>query len=141
MRVFLDTNVFLDYIQQRPQGCKEAEVIFFLAINGDITLLLSDLTIANVRYITRKDIPLAQFYDTMKKLRPYYTIVPLGSDVIDEAYQAEATDFEDSLQYFSAKQANADCVVTRNTKHFDFSTTPEVLEPKDFLSKYYPEEL
>ena len=66
MRVFLDTNVFLDYIQQRPQGWKEAEVIFFLAINGDITLLLSDLTIANVRYITRKDIPLAQFYDTMK---------------------------------------------------------------------------
>jgi hypothetical protein len=36
MRVFIDTNVFLDYIQQRPEGWKEAEVIFFLAIHGDI---------------------------------------------------------------------------------------------------------
>ena len=31
MKVFIDTNVFLDYIQQRPEGWKEAEVIFFLA--------------------------------------------------------------------------------------------------------------
>ena len=61
MKVFLDTNVFLDYIQQRPQGWKEAETIFFLAINGDISLMISDLTIANVRYITRKNIPLEQF--------------------------------------------------------------------------------
>jgi len=58
MKVFIDTNVFLDYIQQRPEGWKEAEVIFFLAIHGDIELLVSDLTIANMRYITRKDIPL-----------------------------------------------------------------------------------
>ena len=36
MGVFIDTNVFLDYIQQRPEGWKEAEVIFFLAIHGDI---------------------------------------------------------------------------------------------------------
>ena len=78
MKVFIDTNVFLDYIQQRPEGWKEAEVIFFLAIHGDIELLVSDLTIANMRYITRKDIPLEQFYTVMKGLRLYYRIVTLG---------------------------------------------------------------
>jgi len=35
---------------------------YFLAINKDIELLVSDLTIANMRYITRKEIPLSQFY-------------------------------------------------------------------------------
>jgi len=141
MKVFIDTNVFLDYIQQRPEGWKEAEVIFFLAIHGDIELLVSDLTIANMRYITRKDIPLEQFYTVMKGLRLYYRIVTLGGSVVDKAYQIETKDFEDALQYYAAEQAGADCVVTRNLKDFDFEFTVETLEPQDFLSKYFPEEI
>ena len=74
-------------------------------------------------------------------LTPIYTIVPLGSDVVDKAYIMEAKDFEDALQYFSAEQAVADCLVTRNIKHFDFASSVEVLEPHDFLSEYFPEEL
>ena len=114
MKVFIDTNVFLDYIQQRPEGWKEAEIIFFLAIHGDIELLVTDLTIANIRYITRKDIALEEFYAVMKGLRPYYHIVPLGSTVVEKAYQIETKDFEDALQYYAAEHAEADCVVTRN---------------------------
>ncbi len=108
MKVFIDTNVFLDYIQQRPEGWKEAEVIFFLAIHGDIELLVTDLSIANMRYVTRKDIALEQCYAVMKGLRPYYHIVPLGSSVVDKAYQVETKDFEDALQYYAAEQAGAD---------------------------------
>jgi len=107
MKVFIDTNVFLDYIQQWPEGWKEAEVIFFLAIHGDIELLVSDLTIANMRYITRKDIPLEQFYAVMKGLRPYYRIVSLGSPVVDKAYQIESKDFKDALQYYAAEQKSS----------------------------------
>jgi hypothetical protein len=40
-----------------------------------------------------------------------------------------------------AEQAGADCVVTRNLKDFDFEFTVETLEPQDFLSKYFPEEI
>ena len=141
MKVFIDTNVFLDYIQQRPEGWKEAEVIFFLAIHGDIELLVTDLSIANMRYVTRKDIALEQFYAVMKGLRPYYHIVPLGSTVVDKAYQIETKDFEDAMQYYAAEQAGADCVVTRNLKDFDFAFTVEILDPRDFLFKYFPEEL
>ena len=141
MKVFIDTNVFLDYIQQRPEGWEEAENIFFLAIHGDIELLVSDLTIANMRYIPRKDIPLEQFYIVMKGLRPYYRIVTLGSFVVDKAYQIETKDFEDALQYFAAEQAGAYCMVTRNLKDFDFASSVEVLEPRDFLVKYFPDEL
>lgn len=141
MKVFIDTNIFLDYIQQRPAGWKEAEIIFFLAIHGDIELLVADLTIANMRYITRKEIALEQFYAVMKGLRPYYHIVPLGFSVVDKAYAIETKDFEDALQYFAAEQSGADCIVTRNLKDFDFAVAVETLEPKEFLSKYFPEEL
>ena len=76
-----------------------------------------------------------------KRLRKYFDIVPVGRNVVDKALALEAKDFEDALQFYAAEQAEADCVVTRNTKHFDFASTIEVLEPKDFLSKYFPEEL
>ena len=109
MRVFIDTNIFLDYIQQRPEGWKEAETLFYLAIAGDIEMLVSDLTIANMRYITRKNIPLEQFCAVMKGLRRFYTIVPVGEVSVDEAYRIESKDFEEALQYFSAVQAGADC--------------------------------
>ena len=141
MKVFIDTNVFLDYIQQRPEGWKEAETIFFLAIHGDIELLVTDLTVANMRYITRKNTALQQFYAVMKGLRPYYHIIPIGSTVVDKAYQIESKDFEDALQYYAAEQAEEDCVITRNLKDFDFDFTIETLEPRDFLSKYFPNEL
>ena len=94
-----------------------------------------------MRYITRKTIPLERFYSVMKGLRPYYVIVPVGENCIDDAYRIETRDFEDALQYFSAEQAGADCIVTRNIKDFDFSSTVETLEPIDFLKKYFPEEI
>jgi len=53
----------------------------------------------------------------------------------------ESRDFEDALQYYAAEQAGVDCVVTRNLKDFDFDSAVETLEPHDFLSKYFPEEL
>lgn len=94
-----------------------------------------------MRYVTRKDIALEQFYAVMKGLRPYYHIVPIGSAVVDKAYQIETKDFEDALQYYAAEQAAADCIVTRNLKDFDFAYTVEALDPHSFLSKYFPEEL
>ena len=41
----------------------------------------------------------------------------------------------------SAEQAEADCIVTRNLKDFDFPRAVETLETKAFLKKYFPEEL
>ncbi len=140
MRVFIDTNIFLDYIQQRPEGWKEAETLFYLAIAGDIEMLVSDLTIANMRYITRKNIPLEQFYAVMKGLRRFYTIVPVGEVSVDEAYRIESKDFEDALQYFSAVQAGADCLVTRNLKDFDFGGSLNMMEPAVFLERYFPQD-
>ena len=140
MKVFIDTNIFLDYLERRP--CyKEALALFRLSAKEEISLFLSDLTIANSKYITRRTISLNEYYAILKRLRKYFHIVPVSSQAVDNALSIEATDFEDALQYFAAELANADCIVTRNIKDFDFATRIEIIEPKDFIEKYYPEEL
>ena len=45
-----------------------------------------------------------------------------------------AKDFEDALQYSSARQAAADYIITRNKKDFRFSDIP-VLEPTEFIEQ------
>lgn len=136
-KVFIDTNVFLDYIEKRPVGYKEAVAIFKLAAQDEIHLLVSDLTIANMKYCTRKAIPQSEFYRIIRLCRELFAVVPVGEWGVDQAIAIEAKDFEDALQYYSAEQAGADCVVTRNASDFDFAETTEVLEPKNFLNKYF----
>ena len=141
LTIFIDTNVFLDFIERRTVGVKEAYAIFRLAANHCIDMQVSDLSIANIKYSTRKKIPLQEFYKIMKLSREFYSIVPVGEQAVDRALAIEAKDFEDALQYFAAEQAGANIIVTRNVKDFAFADTVEVLEPHDFLSKYFPEEL
>ena len=141
LSVFIDTNIILDYIQKRPEGFDEAVIIFGLSAKGYINLMVSDLSIANMKYSTRKVIPLSEFYETILGIRELFTIVPVGENAVDRALEIKTRDFEDALQYFSAEQAGADCVVTRNIKDFDFASTVETLEPIDFLKKYFPEEI
>ncbi|MBQ8064822.1 MAG: PIN domain-containing protein [Prevotella sp.] len=140
MRVFVDTNVFLDYIQMRPIGVKEAKAIFKLSAENAIMLLISDLTIANIKYVTRKDIPSEIFYETISALRELFSVVPVGEVAVDKSLALKARDFEDALQYFSAEQALADCIVTRNPQDFHFESSVEIIEPKEFLNKYFPDE-
>jgi hypothetical protein len=50
-------------------------------------------------------------------------------------------DFEDALQYFSAVNANADFMITRNLKDFNFACSIEIMEPRVFLIKCFPQEI
>ena len=141
LQVFLFFYVFIDYIQERPVGFIDAFSIFELSAKEYIHLLVTDLSISNMKYSTRKAIPTADFYATIKGIRELFTIVPVGEQAVDRALSIEAKDFEDALQFFAAEQAGAQVIVTRNVKDFAFADTVEVLEPHDFLSKYFPEEL
>ena len=135
MKVFIDTNIFLDILCKREQFVDDALSIFDMAVDDCIELLISDLSIANIKYITRKELPTDKFYDIIQAFRPIFQIVPLGGGVIDSALSLKANDFEDALQYFSAVQAGADCLVTRNIKDYGFAKM-EVLDSKAFLAKF-----
>ena len=98
MKVFIDTNIFLDILCNREQFVDDALSIFDMAVDGRIELLISDLSIANIKYITRKEIPSDKFYDLIQTFRSVFTIVPLGAGVVDNAVSLRANDFEDALQ-------------------------------------------
>ena len=132
MKVFIDTNIIIDFLENRQPFAPDAIRIFELSAIGQITLFVSDLTIANVRYITQKTIPSTEFYKTMKSLLAFIHITSIGEDLVRKALLLEASDFEDALQYYSAEHAGVDCIVTRNVPDYYFAQLP-VFTPSIFL--------
>lgn len=54
MKVFLDTNILIDFISGRKPFVDEALVLFQLADDKEIELMVSDLTIINIVPILRR---------------------------------------------------------------------------------------
>lgn len=88
---------------------------------------------ANVAYIARKKFSGEAIYEILSSLFEFAEITSVDSAVVKSAVDLKAKDFEDALQYFSAKAIGVDCIVTRNVKDFLFSEI-QVLTPKEFLA-------
>ena len=59
-------------------------------------------------------------------------LTPIDSSTIEQSIKSEFRDFEDALQYYSAKQEGIDYLITRNKKDFSASEIP-VFEPQEFI--------
>lgn len=133
-RVFLDTNVALDYVLERLPFADDAEEIFAMASEGEICLLMSAMSFPNMAYIARKQYPGKTIYNVLEQLRTMVEPVPVSIEALDNALLSQANDFEDALQYFSALSVGADSIVTRNVKDYPYSEIP-VLLPAQFLAQ------
>lgn len=133
MKVFLDTNVLIDYLLKRESGMSAAVDILLLGNSKILDLCLSDLTIANAAYIVRREYGMEEFRKVLRVLSRCYTVVPIGERAVNEALSAEWKDFEDSMQYYAAVDAACECIVTRNVKDFSQSEIP-VYTPAEFLA-------
>ena len=135
MKVFLDTNILIDFLAARQPFAEDAVALFQLADDGEIELMVSDLTIINTIYVLRRmHYNLSEIYDAMDDIRPLLTIVSMGASVVDRCLQHRSDDFEDEMQYLSAVEANADYIITRNKKDFDFGDSA-VMTPQEFFKE------
>ena len=141
-RVFLDTNVVLDILLERP-GFQHCAKILQLYEDGAITLCQSSLSLANIAYVIRKELPRHLLSPTIQQLSAIIEIVPLDNADIQDAVLMDGPDFEDTLQLVCASRNGCDILITRNIKHFktkkgllEHFRMPEILTPVDYLLKY-----
>ena len=134
-RVFIDTNVIIDLVAKR-QHYEAAATLFSLADRNQVQLLISSLSIANLNYILGKSIGREKTLQALRDLHLLAHITDLTGKVIQLALNdASFKDFEDALQYYSAIEANADVIVTRNSIDFKSSVLP-VLSAGEYLATF-----
>ena len=134
MKIFLDTNVLIDYLNKREPFFTEASQVMDLCISKRVEAALSSLSIINAAYIMRKAYPKNSLLLKISWLTEKFEVCPINRDSIQRAAASRPFDFEDAVQYFSALQANADLIITRDTKGFADFDLP-VMTPAEFLAR------
>jgi len=136
MKVFLDTNIIIDVLEEREPFYGDSLKIIQLGLEDDIETIMSAGAVKDVYYIIRKK--LQNDNEAREKIFVLSNIVKIcniTSDDITSAIILYMPDFEDALIAAAARREKADYIITRNEKDFKNSPVP-ALNPAQFLQLY-----
>ncbi len=133
MKLFWDTNVMLDFLGERDPFYISAAKIATLADKREVKVICSALSYATISYFLTKYEGLKKTKDKLRKFKVISEICELDELIIEKGLNSDFSDFEDSLQYFSALRTECDIIITRNGKDFKKSQIP-VMTPDEFLN-------
>lgn len=120
-RVFVDTNIVLDWLAKRPPFFEPARDLFRLGETREIEIWISALSYVTVQYILRKQIGNEAAINVLSTMRLVSNICNVGGNEIDAALVSGMRDFEDAVQIQAARNHHADVIITRNLKDFENS--------------------
>lgn len=124
-KIFVDTNVVIDFLGNRLPFADSAEDLFSLANEKKVELYVSAGSFDNIYYILRKIIGHAELIKSLNSFVKYINIVDLDAKSVMNALDSKLDDFEDALQHECAlKIKNIKAIVTRDRKGFARSIIP-----------------
>lgn len=132
-RIFVDTNVFLDVLQQREPFCIHSANVLNLGATGRLVLYTSAMSLVNCLYVMRKVVGYGQALTLVGQLRQYVHVSPVCEEEFDKALTGTPDDLEDAVQYHSALKAGCAAIITRDANGFRFARIP-VYTPQEFLA-------
>jgi predicted nucleic acid-binding protein len=133
-KIFVDSDVILDLLAERTPFYDDAAKIFTLVYGNKIELYTTPVILASVFYILRKSIGNGKAKERLKDLRLLVKILPINEHIVDEALVSDFNDFEDGLQYFTAKENAMLGIVTRNPKDYKIKDNDMVIQTsKEFI--------
>ncbi len=136
-RLFVDTNVLLDFIMRRTPFAVPAAELFQLAENRSIWLYCSSLSFSQAHYILRKVVGTAKAQGILLDIADIVTIIAVDSRTVNDALRSSFSDFEDALQYFAVVaevEPAIEAIVTRDPKGFAAGALP-VLTPPEAIAQ------
>ena len=136
MKVFLDTDVLLDVLARREPHSIAASTVWSRVEARVLEGYISAVSFNNAHYVLRRASGRHAAQEALKLLRDVFTLVPFDEQILHRAIDSDSSDFEDAIQFFSALRVGADCLLTRNIRHFPAEPV-SVLTPDEFL-KIHP---
>ncbi|MCG8307336.1 MAG: PIN domain-containing protein [Cytophagales bacterium] len=132
-KVFVDTDVIIDFLIDRQPHAIWSSKIFNLADQGEVELYTSSLIINNIHYITRRIIGTNKSKEIILALLDLLEVLEVSKSDILNALKSEIKDFEDAIQHSVAiKNSGINSIITRNTKDYKHSKI-SVFSPEAFL--------
>ncbi|MBE7439261.1 MAG: PIN domain-containing protein [Spirochaetales bacterium] len=117
-RIYLDTDVLLDFLYQREPFFGSAVRLMALVEAGKVRAYVSTLIIWNLHYFLQKEFGRKEAGRLLKDLRSLLQLISVDARIIDQALSSEIKDFEDSVQFFASQSEKISTIITRNKKDY-----------------------
>ena len=131
MKIFIDTNIFLDLILKREKY-QEALLIFNAIEKNIFDPSILDITILNIDYVAKKQIKNTNAF--LFIVNQLFQVLGASNKNIEKALNIDNNDLEDNLQYICAKEARCEVIIT-NDKSF-YSKSIVKMTSIEFVRKY-----
>ena len=130
--VFVDTNILIDLLADRPPYSKFATELFDLAEKRKVKLYTSSHSYATTHYLLKKYIGETELREVLLSLLDFIELIPIDLTIIKKSLLSKHKDFEDAIQIIAANTiGNIDFITTRNLK--DFKDAGIIVLPPDEL--------
>jgi len=147
MKLFLDTNIFIEFIGQRAQFEETAKIIDSI-LNNNHQAFISVGSLYTLTYLIERILKAQNIHrpEQTKKLRNYLSEVLSMSTLLSLSHvEAETAikdksfiDLEDCFQYHCAIENKCDVIITININDYNQikEKNIEIMTPKEFCKKF-----
>ena len=137
--VFIDADILLDVLLKREDFYENSYALFVMCEQDEIVLYTSSSIILNIQYVggrlsSKKTVAKTVYY----LVENFIEIINPSKQSILKAYNSDFSDYEDAVQYFTAKDSGLiDYIITRNIKDYKKENNGvPVVTPSQFLKQY-----
>ena len=118
-RIFLDTNVILDFLDDKRSGYKNAVKLIELLTTRSAEIYISEDMLSTVFYIHNNNRQTLEFFQFVLKK---WKVVSFGLELMEEAVNLSlkhTLDLEDLLQCLCAKKYSCTALITNDKKFYN----------------------
>lgn len=134
MRLLVDTNVFLDFVLGREDGCKSALEFFIWCRKNKNQTFITSMSLRDIEYVAHRNLHdkrkanelLGDVYSLCSK------VIGISADSAINSIYEDYKDFEDELLLQAAKEELLDAIITNNKRDFVDRGFP-VFTPKEIV--------
>lgn len=136
MRIFLDANILVSVLNKEYPLFTYSARILSLVDHKRFTIYTSPVCLAIAFYFAEKKHGTAMAKKKMASLADHIQVTNVDRETVKLALaDKKVHDFEDGIEYYSAKKSRCTVIITEDVNDYYFSEI-EVLRSKDFMEKY-----
>ena len=114
-RIYLDANILLDYVLDRPEK-ESAAKILQLINNGNIKAYISSSIIHILGYVLSKNFSIEKTKEVIISIIHDIELIDMPKEIVLQSLNSKMNDIEDALQYHVALYNKIDFFISNDKK-------------------------
>ncbi len=119
--IFVDSDIILDLLTRREPHYFPAAKLFSYVAEKKIAAYTSSVIVANVYYVIARLTIRKKALSGIRGSIDLLKVMPVDEKTVLLALDSNFSDFEDALQYYTAKSGDISTIVTRNKTDYKVS--------------------